>query len=126
MKPFFIFILSFIAPFIYWRSLFYLRRAYFNRPLIRTVTGLQIHHLHHGIIYVSIEAVILLFYGLNTYVLIFLGIGLGSMFDEFIWSAMMPGNRQLELDVYNKSFLPTLILFFVIIILLLILSVYAV
>jgi hypothetical protein len=122
MKEAFIFIISFLIPFIYWRTLSYIATGYMKKPLLRTKTKLQIHHLHHGIILVFIASLILLFLGNNIYVTILLGLGLGLMLDLFIPSLLMKSNREEELKVYKKTFIKTLILFIVIILIIVLVS----
>ena len=116
-----IFIIFLILPVIYNRGLFYIAKKVFDKPYLRTKTGLQIHHIHYGIVAIFISALILLFSSRNFFVIALMGLGLGWMLDEFIPSLLLPGNRPVELDVYNKSFRKTIILFATIILLVLIL-----
>lgn len=110
-----IFILALIAPFLYWRGLFYVASHTFDRAFTRDKTGLQVHHAHYGILFVLIGIIALLFTGKNDFIIALLGLGLGLILDEFIPSLLMPGNRPLELEVYRKSFLKTVFLFLTVI-----------
>lgn len=122
MNKVLIFILSFIAPLIYWRSLFYFVSKIFDKPFTRAKTGLQVHHIHYGILFVLISSIILLFNQESNFVIILLGLGLGLMLDEFIPSLLMPGNRSMELEIYRKSFSKTIYLFLIIIVVILLIS----
>ncbi|KKT96301.1 MAG: hypothetical protein UW97_C0016G0001 [Parcubacteria group bacterium GW2011_GWA2_45_15] len=122
MNPFIIFIIALLAPLVYWRSLFYALSHTFDKPFTRTRTGLQVHHIHYGIIFILIGTLVLLFNGSSDTVIILLGLGLGLMLDELIPSLLIPGNRPLELEVYKSSFSATFMLFLGIVFLVLILG----
>jgi len=111
MKDLFLFLLFFVLPFLYWRSLFFLNRKTFDKPFTRIKTGLQVHHFHYGVVFVAISALILVISGKNIFSLGFLGTGFGLILDEFIASLQMPGNRPLELEIYRRTLLPTAVLF---------------
>lgn len=111
MKHIWIFLIFFLSPMVYWRSLFYLYVKSFDTSFARTKTGLQIHHLHYGVVLIFIASQLLLFTGNSIYVIILLGLGLGLVLDEFIPSLYMPGDRPLELRVYRQALGKTLILF---------------
>ncbi len=115
-----IFLLALIAPFLYWRGLFYVASHTFDRAFTRDKTGLQVHHAHYGILFVLVASIILLSGGESVLVIILLGLGLGLILDEFIPSLLMPGNRPLELEIYRKSFLKTAILFLIVVVIVLI------
>jgi hypothetical protein len=115
MKIAIIFIIAFILPFIYLRLLFSIYKKTFNKPYLRTKTGLQIHHGHYGVGLIFIAAIILLFLSRDIWVIVLLGLGLGLIIDESISLMLMPGNRALELDVYSKSFKSTAFLFMVLV-----------
>jgi len=110
MKNVILFCVAFVIPSVYWRGLFYIFTKIFGKPFLRLKTGLQIHHGHYGIIMTFIAAVLLIFSIINVYVFFLLGLGLGFVFDEFIPSLLMPGNRQVELEIYQKSLKQTFIL----------------
>lgn len=115
MKEMWIFIIFLLAPMLYWRTMSKIAKNYMKKPIIRTKTGLQIHHLHHGIIFVLIASLILLFVGKNNYVIALLGVGLGLMFDFFIPSVLIKSDRKKELKIYQETFVKTLILFLILI-----------
>ncbi|MEK6918212.1 MAG: hypothetical protein AABW51_04665 [Nanoarchaeota archaeon] len=116
------FIISFLLPFIYYRTLFLIASRVFDKPILREKTGLKIHHIHYGMILTLISALVLLFAGKNVYVVILLGLGLGFMYDEFIPALLMKSKRSDELIVYKKAFKSTSILFLIIIIIILAVS----
>lgn len=106
-----IFLIAFILPMIYWRTLFYIAKHKFNAPFTRTKTGLQVHHLHFGVIFLVVAVEMLLISGQSYFFWILLGLSMGLIIDEYIASLMLPGNRPLELDIYDKAFKPTVVLF---------------
>lgn len=116
------FCISLLAPFVYWRGLYFAHRRWFDKPLLRTKTGLQIHHLHYGILLILVASVLLLLFGPTDMVTLFLGIGLGLMLDEFVASLLMPGNRPVEMDVYRRSFKATAVSFGLLVSIILLLS----
>ena len=116
-----IFLIAFIAPVLYWRFLFWMARNRFNKPYLRTKTGLQIHHIHYGIILVLAGTLLILFLGKSLWVVGIMGLGLGLILDELVPSLLMPGNRELELEVYKKSLRGTLVLISIIVLAILIL-----
>jgi len=109
----FLFLISFILPLLYFRGLFFLASHYFHKPLLRTKTGLQVHHLHYGVVLLLIAALILLFSGESKTVIALLGLGL--MLDLFIPSLLMEGDRPRELEAYKKSLFGTILLFLIVI-----------
>jgi hypothetical protein len=111
MKDVVLFLGFLILPFLYWRGLFLVMRRTFDRPFLRARTGLQVHHLHFGVVAVAISALILVTWGKGFLCLAFLGLGLGLILDEFLPSLQMPGNRPLELELYRRTLWPTLALF---------------
>ena len=116
-----IFLIAFIAPVLYWRFLFWMARKRFNKPYLRTKTGLQIHHIHYGIILVLAGTLLIFFLGKSLWVVGVMGLGLGLILDEFVPSLLMPGNRELELEIYKKSLRGTAALISIIVLVILIL-----
>lgn len=105
-----IFLVAFIIGAIWYRIFLKLApKSYVLNPFARGLLKLQWHHYHHGIIIVTVSAIALTIVGVKPWVIILLGIGLGFIIDEFVWSLMMPGNRTVELEIYQRSFKPTLI-----------------
>ncbi len=121
MQEIIIFVIFLILPFLYYRGLFYIATGVFNKSFLRTKTGLQIHHLHYGIVFIFIASLLILFWGAGLYAIALLGLGLGCMFDEFAASLLMPGNRPLELQVYRQSLFTTAILLSVVLLILILL-----
>jgi len=117
-----IFIYAFIFGLIWYRFLFYIIPYYFKKPLIRSVSKLQWHHLHNGILLVLIGIVWILVYGINLFNNILLGVGLGFIIDLFISSLKLKTNRLEELGIYRDSLIPTLFLGFFIIVIIFLLS----
>ncbi len=122
MQNIIIFTICLVLPFAYYRMLFYAASRLFDKPLLRTKTGLQIHHLHYGIAYIFVASLLILFLSANIYAIVFLGLGLGCMLDEFIASLMMPGDRPLELRVYRNALSKTAILLSVVVLLLILMT----
>ena len=122
MNTVLLFLIAFCAPMIYWRTLFYIAKHTFNTPFTRTKSGLQVHHLHFGVIFTMIAVIIMLLtHSQSVYIWILLGLGLGLIVDEYIPSLLLPGDRQLELAIYDKGFKPTVFLFLAIVIVVIIL-----
>lgn len=115
MDEIFIFMIFLLIPFIYYRGFYYIYRDYFRISGLRKKSGLQIHHIHYGILFILTASFILLFSGKNNYVMALLGLGLGLCLDEFTPALLMPWNRKVELEVYEKGFISTLIIFLIII-----------
>ena len=111
----FVFIIALLLPLFYWRILSYTATGYMQKPFLRRTTGLTVHHLHYGVLFVFIAALLLLFSGRNIFVIVFLGLGLGLILDLFIPSLIMKTDRRAELKVYRETFMGTVILFVVVI-----------
>ncbi|MBN1494765.1 hypothetical protein JW911_03465 [Candidatus Peregrinibacteria bacterium] len=104
-----IFAAAFLVGLLWFRIIYLLVPGYFNKPFTRTKTKLAVHHLHFGIIFVLIAALILLADTANYFVFIFLGLGLGQIFDLFIPSLLIKRDRSAELKLYKATFPHTLI-----------------
>ena len=120
MSEILVFIISLLVPAIFWRGLFFINRQSFKKPFWRTRTKYKVHHLHHGIIVVLIATIGLLFFGKNIYEIILFGLGLGMIMDLFIPSLLIETDRNSELEIYEKNFINTIVLFAVIIFVILI------
>jgi len=116
------FIIAFVLPHLYYRTLLFTASKVFDKPILREKTELKIHHIHYGMIISLIATLFLLFIEKNIYITTALGFGLGLMYDEFIPALLMKSKRSDEMVVYKKSFKSTLIMFGTIILLLIILS----
>lgn len=116
------FIVSFAGGLLWYRILFSIVPIYFKRPLTRTVFKLRWHHLHWGIVLISIGIVLLLLSGKSTAVIVLFGIGLGFIIDLFIPSLVLETDREKELAIYRKSLIPTLLLGFAIVMIVILLS----
>ncbi|MEK6926151.1 MAG: hypothetical protein AABW50_02645, partial [Nanoarchaeota archaeon] len=115
MNEILLFVIAFILPFVYYRTLYFVYRNYFKIAKLRAKSGLQIHHLHYGALLITASSFILLLQGKNFYSISFLGIGLGMIMDEFALALLMPGDRKVEMESYRRGFIPTLIIFAVLI-----------
>jgi len=104
------FTIAFLVGLLWFRILYLMVPGYFNKPFTRTKTKLTVHHLHFGIIFVLIATLILLADTANYFVFIFLGLGLGQIFDLFIASLLMKGDRPAEMKLYANTLPHTLIL----------------
>lgn len=111
MREIIIFLISLVLPFFYYRSLYYIYRDYFRVSGLRASSGLQIHHIHYGAVFLLIASLLVVFIGKNNYVVALLGFGLGLVLDEFVPALLMPWNRKVELRAYEKGFIPTLLIF---------------
>lgn len=109
-SPIIIYVLSFLVGTLWFRLLFYIFPKHFKRPFIRSATRLRWYHLHFGIIMILSGVVYSILFERNTFLLIWLGLGSGFIIDLFIPSLELPTNRQKELILYSKTFLPTLFL----------------
>ncbi len=116
------FIIAFVLPHIYYRTLLFMKSRFFEKPFLREKTGLKIHHIHYGILISLIATIFLLFIEKNVYITTALGLGMGLMCDEFIPLLLAKSKRSDEITAYRKSFKSTLILFVILIILLIIIS----
>ncbi|MEK7566736.1 MAG: hypothetical protein AAB527_01210 [Patescibacteria group bacterium] len=116
------FIISFVGGLLWYRVLFSIVPIYFERPLTRTVLRLRWHHLHWGVVLISVGIVLFLLFGKSTAVIVLFGIGLGFIIDLFIPSLVLETDREKELVVYRNSLIPTLLLGFAIIVIVILLS----
>ncbi len=109
-------ILTFLAPILYQRLHFVLKRQDFYVTPLRTLTGLQIHHGHWGLLFMIGSGVWFVFgnrqsestYRTASFVFVY---GLGLLVDEIIPSLKMPSKgRDMELSVYGSTTAPTALL----------------
>ena len=91
--------------------MFVVAKQFSERPKLVGKTGIQIHHLHYGVVLVLLAVIAELFLGKNYWTIIFQGLGLGLILDEFISSLMLPEHRSIGLALYRRSFKGTLLLF---------------
>ena len=73
-------------------------------------------------VYIFVASLLILFLSANIYAIVFLGLGLGCMLDEFIASLMMPGDRPLELRVSRNALSKTTILLSAVVLLLILMT----
>ena len=106
-----IFILTLIFSLIFWRLW---TRLFYNQEttsILRTLTGLNIHHYHYGIILVLIATLFFIFYKKTNLTIALAGFGFGTYFDGFISRLIIKSQRQTEIINYNQNFIPTIIFF---------------
>ena len=106
----------FVLAFVFFR----LRVLIFYReggmPLLRGITGLTIHHLHYGLIFILIASLMLIFWKVNQVSVGLMGFGLGTVYDSFISRLLsFESIRTDEIAKYNHSFGLTLLLFGVVV-----------
>lgn len=101
---FWVFVLMFIAPIMYQRCHFLWRPADFQFTPIRSLTGLQIHHAHWGLLWIAAATGMFIAGERNRISIGLAGLGWGLLADEIIPHLRMPSNdRNLELKVYATS-----------------------
>ena len=115
-KEFIIFILALVLPFIYFRTIGLLLVDKGYTPFTRNLTGLNVHHLHFGILYMVIAALIIILYKKNIFSIALMGIGLSFVLDEFTSTLYIQTIRTEELLVYSQHLFDTIILFLIVII----------
>ncbi len=74
-KQLLIFIISLIVPLIFSRTIVFL--FFTQKSFIKELTNLNIHHVHYGIILVTIAIITLIFYKNNNATTSISGLGLG-------------------------------------------------
>jgi hypothetical protein len=117
-KRLWIFVGFFVIAFIFWRGRVFFFIGDDEIPFLRKITGLTIHHLHYGLIFILIAALLLIFYQVNGFSVGLMGFGLGTAFDSFISRLFSFSSvRVREISSYNSSFVFTAILFLEIILL---------
>ena len=119
-KKFILFSISLILPFIFYRVLVHLKSG--KVSYLRGLTGLQVHHYHYGIVFLTIAVILLIFYRMSTSTIIISGFGLGCVLDGFISSLFPSINRAEEIINYNSNLISTIILLLGIILLVLFIS----
>ncbi len=119
-----IFIISFIIGLTWNRFLFIVVPDYFKKPFVRSVIKLRWHHLHMGLVLITIGTIFFLLSPGNMFVNILLGVGLGLAIDLFIPSMQLETDRNKELVVYRSSLIPTLLLGALIVVIIVVLSIF--
>jgi hypothetical protein len=104
-----LFMCSFLLPLIFFRIQVVLKQG--RVSFLRSLTGYTVHHSHYGVILVTVAIILLIFYGINRYVILLAGLGTGTMLDSFISSLMPSISRAQEIVNYQGNLLPTIVLF---------------
>lgn len=102
-----------IFAFVFWRSLVFLKSG--EVSILRSVTGLNLHHYHYGIFLIFISSLIFIFYKVEKYSVALLGFGFGSFFDGLVSRLLGLTARIVEINDYSRGFFPTVLLFGVLI-----------
>lgn len=100
---------SMIFALLFWRMIVFLRKGQIS--VLRGLTGFNIHHYHYGIFMVLIACLIFIFYKVEKYSIILMGLGFGSYFDGFISRLLANPLRVIEITNYNNAFFLTIFLF---------------
>ena len=105
------FLLSLLVGVFWFRILFlFVPHPYKDGSFMRSLTGLKWHHWHTGMVFLTAGMAIIIYQGKTLAALIFLGLGLGLVVDEFFMTLRLETQREEELKVYSGSFGETLIL----------------
>ena len=105
-----LFCVSFAIPIIFFRIAIYFLCSRNGCEFVQSVTGLTVHHFHFGFILLLIGLLLLIFYPKEDRVLIPLGLGVGTIADQFIPSLFLETERAHELALYSQSYVATFIL----------------
>lgn len=107
-----LFCVSLVLPLVIYRTLVFV--VYVGRPSpLRALTGLTVHHLHYGVIILTVAVVMLILWQRGPLSVILAGLGLGLILDEFIPSLLLQTQRAEEIAAYTRGFVPTIVLFLV-------------
>lgn len=109
------FIIAFICPLVWHRTLFVILPIAFKRPFTRNVLKIRWHHLHWGILMILAGTISLIIFGKSFWIIALLGVGLGNIMDLFIPSVLVETDRVKELILYRNSLVWTIFLFIFII-----------
>jgi hypothetical protein len=107
-KKLILFNISLILPLLFYRILVHLKDG--RVSYLRSLTGLQVHHYHYGVIFLIIAVILLIFHRISTLAIIFSGFGLGCVLDSFISSLFPSVNRLEEIVNYDSNLVPTIVM----------------
>lgn len=113
----FLFVVSLLLSFVFWRLWVLLLLGQDRVGLLRGATGLTFHHYHYGLVLILFAALFLIFFRKNSFSVVLMGLGLGSVFDSFVSRLVKSGTRYEEIFNYHIVFWDTVLLFIVIILL---------
>lgn len=103
--------IAMFLPFAVYRLLFAVYKPYFERlTSIRQSTGWNTHHHHLGLLILILTTIVGLDWRDNYWQAFFTGLGWGFVLDEVTSSLLLPGNRPVELQVYEQSLSSTITL----------------
>lgn len=121
-----LFLLGMVLPFLYYRTLFALYKSHFEKLTgIRSSTGLNTHHHHLGLLILMLTTLVGFDWRTNYAQAFFMGLGWGLVLDEVTSSLLLPGNRTVELQVYEKSTFSTALLLGIVFILIWLVTIFA-
>lgn len=101
--------LAMIVPVAFYRTLVALFFTREGSPL-RTLAGLNVHHMHYGIVALVVCVLLLLFWRRTLLTIIIGGVGIGLVLDAFIPSLLLSTTREQEIAAYTRGLVPTLVL----------------
>ena len=108
-KEVYLFSLFLFIPLIFYRLVVFFRDG--KVSVLREVTGLNVHHYHYGVLWVTIGVLLLLFYEISTLTVCLTALGLGTILDSFISSLFNSTTRAGEIVNYQGALVPTVVLF---------------
>ncbi len=109
-KRLLLFCVSFAIPIIFFRIAIYLLCSNNNCEFMQSITSMTVHHFHFGFILLLIGLILLIFYPKEDRILVPIGLGFGTIADQFIPSLFLETERAHELALYSQSYLATFIL----------------
>jgi hypothetical protein len=121
-KNLFIFCVSLLVPFMFFRTVIYIISRPLNEQNPYTREGLKFHHSHYGLMLLTVGLVGFLTIGVVPFSIILAGLGLGTILDEFFPSLYLPEPEPVVTAIYRKSFLPTLYILGIIVLAILLLG----
>lgn len=101
--------LAMIVPVAFYRTLVALFYTKEGSPL-RSLTSLNVHHMHYGIVALVVGILLLLFWRRTLLTIIVGGVGVGLVLDAFIPSLLLSTTREQEIAAYTKGLIPTVVL----------------
>ena len=116
MHPLTIFLIPFVGVAAFFRVLYRFRPHHFDEPIMRSMSKLRWHHIHVGIGIVFVTILLSMTESISpTLEFALHGFGMGMIMDEYVLSLFLPTQRKDELDAYEASLNPTIMLFAVLV-----------
>ncbi|MBT4135876.1 hypothetical protein HOD75_05065 [archaeon] len=114
-KRLLLFSVSLLLAFVYWRLLVMNFVNLSEVSFLRGITGLNFHHYHYGILVLLLMFLFIMFFKINSFIVVLAGFGFGTYFDGFLSRLFSSSNRYGELMNYHNNFFSSLIFFICII-----------